>query len=149
MGMSHCVYVGAYLVIEAEPVEYLDGPFCPKGHGRMGGDFCSKCGAKMKMQKQLRAARLWDLTDREDELFQPNSEWGPAQHVILAFGNKTNRLPDRICDLDRNDLEVIPIMPEDVSRMIHNLETNYADIISELREVAEVEIHFGVISYVM
>ena len=149
MGVDYMVYVGAYLVIDAEPIEYLDGPFCPNGHGRTPTDFCPRCGAKTRKMTQIRAAWLHDLTDREDELSQLNGEWGPADHVILAVGNQKKDLPDRICHLDRNEFEAIPILPGNISQMVNNLETNYAEIIAELRQVADVDIHFGIITYAM
>ena len=149
MGMSYYVYVGAYLKIEAEKVEYMDGPFCPNGHGRMGGEFCSKCGGKMEKQKQLRAAWLWDLTEREDELAQLNGEYGPQDDVILAIGNQSQSLPDHICHLDTNELDAKGLAPKDIPVMIANFQKNYAEIIEELRQVAQVSVHFGVITYVM
>lgn len=143
MGFSYYVYIGAYLEIEAKPIESEGAPYCPI-HGMFAhSTYCPECGTKTVTSVTTRPAMLWDLTDSED-LAQINGEGHPVE-AILACGNLSKPLPDHLKDTD--DAFAVQIKPDMIQEYMDNFMDNYRDIIRELRTKAEVWVRFGAVGY--
>ena len=142
MSMQKEVYVGAFLVVEADWVT-----------DKQKDKYCRICGSRLvwkMMENDSLLADLYDIfpeEEYEDILLQIDDLDDDKSNQIILVGNLETNLEFPDC-IDINDIGSFTITPSMPDTYIEDFRKQYADIIEELKKrTKSVLVEFGVLIY--